>query len=842
MTKLEENTIFQVKNIIDTLIEATSHFSKLVKQKELNQCIFMFSSIVDGVTAIEKVTANSNLTLGQKEKKKIENTLLLIAQELETNNLIKIAEIIQFSLMPLLKQWQKEFEVDEIGLLNKDITIGVYLSESNPRIAYPKPRIDALVEEAEKQGVTLLFFSSSGVNMDAKQVTGEVFQNGKWQEVTSSFPNVIHNIGIASRERQTITERKLRREVPFTSFGVGNKFYLPKIVVENRKFAELLVPFKIITDEDRILEFLNENQKGVLKPIMGRQGLFIYYVEKNGNHFIIHEDKKERILGKEKFTMWIQDVILKNKNSYMIQKYIHARTNAGEPFDIRAHVQKNNEGKWQITKIYPRIGNKKSILSNISRGGRTQELDVFLTNEYGAKGKQYAEELRKLSLDITYHLDKLYGLVLDELGLDLAIDKNGRFWLHEVNNGPQSTYHEKERAINTIGYAIYIAKNGIFLTNSFQKQSKSIGNFDSRNSNLEWAELDNRVSIGMLVQENEINNLTIACAYVAKYENVHFFYFTPKDIDYDEMCIRGYFYQNKEWVPMIVNYPDVIYDRLRARGIEGFHTVYEELEGIPFTNQFYGNSISKLEVYDKLSAIEQLSDIMIPYQKVNRLKDIFHYIQEYGSVILKPEVGSFAKGVRYIEKLNIDRYRVADGENVNELSELSLSKYIRDVIKKGTFIVQKYIETRTKEGNPFDIRVHMMKDGNGEWSFVNKHPRIGTNYATITVFRSGGYVGELVAFLNRNYSQDKSSILVSKIEERALNIASEFDALYENKISELGIDLAIDKDLNIYLIEVNVNKPGIVYYEFEVAKHAIPYAKYLSQKNSTNNQKKMETF
>src|SRR5699024_11383461 len=90
-----------------------------------------------------------------------------------------------------------------------------------------------------------------------------------------------------------------------------------------------------------------------------------------------------------------------------------------------------------------------------------------------------------------------------------------------------------------------------------------------------------------------------------------------------------------------------IYDRFRLRGINQFNNVYEELEGIPFTNEFYGNSISKLEVYDKLKSTGKLNDVIIPYKKVEKVRDIFDYIDEFAAVIVKLEVGSFTKYVHY---------------------------------------------------------------------------------------------------------------------------------------------------------------------------------------------------
>lgn len=828
MIKLDDKQIMQVKNILDTLIEATDHFSDLVKNRELNQSIFMFSSIVEGFESINNLLLSYKVETRKKERDKIEQYLLFIARELENGNFIKIAEIIQFSLSPQLRKLRDAFSTYTDTIEQKQIKIGVYMDSYDPLKAYPKERIHALIDAAEEQDVKLVFFSSNDVDLDRRTVNADIYKDGKWEKTTTSLPDIIHNIGSVSRAQQSIADRKLRRMIPFTSFFVGNKLYLPKKMVKYRKYAELLAFFRGVTDISVVIDFIDEHGRGVLKPILGRRGENIYFIEKKGNHYIVRDHNQERVFGKQTFEEWIQDVALKRKGSYMIQKYIESRTKQGEPFDFRAHMQKNGEGKWQITRIYPRIGQKKSILSNISRGGRTQNFDSFLQEEFGEKGKSYAKELRELSLNLSKHLDKLYGFALDELGLDLTIDKNGRFWLHEVNNGPQSTFHEKERAQNTIAYAIYLAKNGIVNTNEFQEMPDMKGQFNARATNLEWANLDDKTKIGMLVSGKEEEELAVACAYVANYEDVHFYVFRPNDIDFDEMLIRGKFYENKQWVEKVVEYPDVIYDRFRLRGVGRYNLVYQELDGIPFTNEFYGNSISKLEVYDKLKGSGKVDELIIPYQKVERVKDIFNYIDKYGKVILKPEVGSFAKGVHFISKEEDGSYFMVIGEKEENHSEFSLSNYLRDLLKKGTFIVQEYIETRTVDGQPFDIRVHMMKDEKGNWSFVIIYPRIGVNYATISAMIKGGYISNLTGFLQRNFGNEHCVKMEKHIEKISRKIADVFENLYDENMNELALDIAINKNREIFLIEINANKPGIVNV-FDVAKHAIPYAKLLAK-------------
>src|SRR5699024_10506651 len=150
------------------------------------------------------------------------------------------------------------------------------------------------------------------------------------------------------KHQQSITERKLRRLIPFTSFGVGNKFYLPKIMVKHRNFAQLLVPFKMITEEQIVYDYLNKQDIAVVKPILGARGQRIYFVQKKGNRFTVSDHRHERIYNKENFHEWIVHTLLNKKVNYMIQQYIDCHTIDQEPYDIRAHVQKDASGTWQV--------------------------------------------------------------------------------------------------------------------------------------------------------------------------------------------------------------------------------------------------------------------------------------------------------------------------------------------------------------------------------------------------------------------------------------------------------------------------------------------------------------
>ncbi len=824
---LNQDQINQMKNISDTLIEATEHFSKYIKDREQLQSINIFSAIVEGFQAIQtmyiayKIEDTSIIT-------RIEKDLIAIGKELENNNFLKTAEIIQFSLMPRLRKLHGSFST---SANKKTITIGVYHEKENPNLLYTKERINALNKESVRQHTTLIYFSAEGVDFENKKIQGLTFTDNEWQEIEADFPDVVNNTDATNRHQQSITERKLRRMIPFTSFHVGNKFYLPRVMVKHRQFANLLVPFKMVRNKQIVYDYLEQEKIVVAKPILGARGESIYFIQKKGNRFTVTDHRIERIYNKEKFDGWIDQVLLRQKFSYMVQRYVDCRTKDREPYDIRAHMQKNEHNEWQITRIYPRIGSKESILSNISRGGRTQELTEFLITQFGKNiGKTYDEKLRTLSVDLTNYLDRIHNFSLDELGLDLAIDNTGRFWLHEANNGPQTTYHEEERAVNMIGYAKYIAKNGIVKSNQFTLEK---GQFNAKTSDLPFADVDERYRIGMLKNNNDDEELAIACAYVAHYENVQYYTFSPKDIDYNEMLIKGRFYESNKWIEKIVEYPDVIYDRFRLRGVKQFNNVYEELEGIPFNNEFYGNSISKLEVYDKLRETGKVDDVLIPYKKVEDFNDILQFINQYHQVIVKPKVSSFAEGVHYISLSESDNYLVADKHDKQEYSRVALQKLFNGFMKSHELIVQQYIPSRTIDDAPFDIRVHLMKDDDNKWALVNLFPRIGVNYVASTGLFDGSYRGEFIGLIKRNFPKQDPETIKNKIKKTTLEISHIFETLYENSFNEIAFDIALDEECKPLLFELNVNKPGILNYEFDIARHAIPNAIYMAKQVKT---------
>lgn len=122
---------------------------------------------------------------------------------------------------------------------------------------------------------------------------------------------------------------------------------------------------------------------------------------------------------------------------FLVQQGIPLRLPGGRFHDYRMLVQKNSQGNWALTGIAGRVGAAKSVTSNLHGGGHAVKAETLLkewlgSSEKAAKAIQSAE---KLGLDAAAFLEDSFG-TLCELALDLAIDREGRIYVLEVNPKP----------------------------------------------------------------------------------------------------------------------------------------------------------------------------------------------------------------------------------------------------------------------------------------------------------------------------------------------------------------------------------------------------------------------
>lgn len=122
--------------------------------------------------------------------------------------------------------------------------------------------------------------------------------------------------------------------------------------------------------------------------------------------------------------------------SYLVQKGIRLLTYGGRPFDIRVMVQRNLQGKWEATGAAGRVAHPQKVVTNGSQGGTIYPVEELLSvHTRPEKRSALITQLNELGVKSARQLSSAYP-ALNEIGVDLALDRRLTPWILEVNTAP----------------------------------------------------------------------------------------------------------------------------------------------------------------------------------------------------------------------------------------------------------------------------------------------------------------------------------------------------------------------------------------------------------------------
>lgn len=332
--------------------------------------------------------------------------------------------------------------------------------------------------------------------------------------------------------------------------------------------------------------------------------------------------------------------------------------------------------------------------------------------------------------------------------------------------------------------------------------------------------------IGMLHYRKHPGNVKKAYAYaaVSKMEGVDFFYFSYSCVDFNTKKITGWVYQNGKWTKRIREFPRVVINISGPRTKQQSMIKKRLAKEVTFTSYPVGN---KMQVYKKVLSGKKFADHLIPSSEVTNVDDVCSYLKSCEKAVLKPFSGHHGQNIMFLIKKQ-EKYEVIEGTDKYEFDQPEFEQFLKERLDAKKYLIQPYIKSVTKAGLTFDFRLHVQKNGKGEWEITLIYPRISGNTKMISNISSGGYRGELVPFLKEEYGS-KYEEIKRNLEEFAIHFSNHFDTLYAHPFDEIGIDVGMDDQYKLWVFEVNW-RPGSKQREFEVAKRLIPYSVYLANR------------
>ncbi|WP_413381005.1 YheC/YheD family protein [Alkalihalobacillus sp. 1P02AB] len=315
--------------------------------------------------------------------------------------------------------------------------------------------------------------------------------------------------------------------------------------------------------------------------------------------------------------------------------------------------------------------------------------------------------------------------------------------------------------------------------------------------------------IGMLIAKKEIamaEKLKKLSSYVHNYQMINgaILAFSLEGVYSNHLQIKGYMYNPKlkEWVKGIFPYPQSILKKtaLPRKMREHFQTVL----GFRIFNS---NTFNKWEMHKCLFNHKEIKPYLPETILYKNKKDVLSFLDEYEQMYIKPLSGKKGVGIQRIKKEG-EYALFNDGLQENKIPINSLADELNQ-LHPGQFLLQQGLELKLFEQSIVDFRLVLMKDYHGKWKDVGLIGRRGVA-GKITSNRSGGgQVERGEETLSEVYRLSHSEVtsIRQQFSELALKIGEALDKSGVH-FGRLGIDLALDRELNLWVIEINHKSPN----------------------------------
>lgn len=337
-------------------------------------------------------------------------------------------------------------------------------------------RIRKLVEVNEIARTTLYFFAYQDVDFELLSIKGIYYDENqkKWVENIFPFPDVLYD-RVKGKSRKRIKLNYVRNR--FHKMGIKkinpldyfDKWELYQLLDKNETLRPHLPLTRCLESTEDLKILLEKSRCIYLKACRGSRGKQVMSINK------IAKDKYEyRFYSKYVVVGEVKDLyaLFRVIHSFfhgkkvLVQQAINLLTVDNRIVDIRGELQRNGNGELEVTATPARIGTKEAP---IATRGKSYPFEVLFKKYFNLSDDEVEDLKNKVDsflIDVYQYIEQSYGL-FGEIGIDIGIDKKGKFWIIECNSksakvslcntGDKETI--KQGFLNPLQYAGYICRS-----------------------------------------------------------------------------------------------------------------------------------------------------------------------------------------------------------------------------------------------------------------------------------------------------------------------------------------------------------------------------------------------
>lgn len=338
--------------------------------------------------------------------------------------------------------------------------------------------------------------------------------------------------------------------------------------------------------------------------------------------------------------------------------------------------------------------------------------------------------------------------------------------------------------------------------------------------------------------EKKLGSLMI---YTELYESFKglLYVFSWGGIDFKQSQIEGYYYEPNYddsegyWKKGVFPFPNAIYNRILLSKVKA-----KKLKEAIGNKIFNSVRFNKLDFWNICSNYDKMRKHIPETRLFSSMEEVDDMLQRYNNIYLKPINGTLAKGLIKVRKEG-DNYLFRINENPNpvEISDKKIANnYFNRIKYDKQYLIQQGINALNFEGRHTDFRVIMQKNEKLLWECTAIVARLGKEEGICSNFVDSGYALSFEELFSRFSEMSNENILAKRNE--VINVCTETCEMLDNtgeNYGDFGIDVAIDKGYNIWIIEVNNRHAHNIVISlkdekllYEIKRNPIKYAVALS--------------
>ncbi|MBQ3443839.1 MAG: hypothetical protein IJG33_11400 [Selenomonadaceae bacterium] len=324
----------------------------------------------------------------------------------------------------------------------------------------------------------------------------------------------------------------------------------------------------------------------------------------------------------------------------------------------------------------------------------------------------------------------------------------------------------------------------------------------------------------------ELSNPRYPLFCMAKHFNIELLLFEPEDIDFKDKTVKAIALENNSKVEKVAPLPRII-----DNDIAYFHgetaAIMEQLGKQSYLIR--PASIIKSQPFSAMiSKDEHFKDLLIDTQAVRDFNQLLSLLDKYqDDVILKPTTGGGNKSLVRIHFDNGRYVATVNGETITLKSINSLLQFYEEISSQKNYIVQPYCMSRTRQGNPFTIRLHTRRGAEGQ-AKVFAYPQIGRQKDLVPAV---SYTMDFEDFLKAEFGKDWKTL-----RDKLMNLGQDFPESYQSFLKgtlfEMGLDVCIQRNGDAYDLKIfeAYIQPDFANISNEIAVTSFEYYQYLNEK------------